>query len=336
MTTLNLDLGENSYEITVGRGLLDNIGNYLNLNRRVVIVTDEGVPSQYAEKVLTASKIATVVTLPQGESTKSFKYFELLLTKMLEFGLTRTDAIVAVGGGVVGDLTGFAAASYMRGIDFYNIPTTLLAAVDSSVGGKCAINLGTTKNTVGAFYQPKGVVIDLDSLKTLDERQISQGLAESVKMALTSDEALFSFIESTELGDEALEKIVIDSLKIKIGVTSRDEKETGLRKILNFGHTLGHGIEAEMLSTLYHGECVALGMIPMASPELRPRITALLKKLGLQTKVDINIENALSHIVNDKKADGDEISAVFVDKIGSFRIQKMKIEAFCDYIRKNV
>jgi len=134
MTVLNLDLGKNSYDISIGRGLLENIGELININRKTVIVTDSGVPGEYAEKVLKAAKDAIIVTLPEGENTKSFKYLEKLLTRMLEFGLTRTDCIVAVGGGVIGDLAGFAAASYMRGIDFYNIPTTLLAMVDSSVG----------------------------------------------------------------------------------------------------------------------------------------------------------------------------------------------------------
>ncbi len=336
MEVLNLDLGANSYSIRVGHGLLDKIGDYINLKRRAVIVTDEGVPKEYAQKVLRAAENAVIVTLPMGEGTKSFKYFELLLSKMLDFGLTRSDCVVAVGGGVIGDLAGFAAASYMRGIDFYNVPTTLLSQVDSSVGGKCAINLGATKNTVGAFYQPKSVIVDLDTLKTLDERQISEGLAEALKMALTSDEELFRLFENEEINDEALEQIVIASLKIKISVVSADEKESGLRKILNFGHTFGHGIESEKIGELYHGECVALGMIPMLSKELKPRVIKILKKLNLQTKVDIDVDKALSHIANDKKADGDEISAVFVDVIGKPRISKMKIKDFGDYIRKNL
>ena len=335
MTVLKLDLGKNSYSISVGRGLLNNISELINLKRRAVIVTDEGVPKEYSEKVLRAAKNAAIITLPAGEGTKSFKYLELLLTKMLDFGLTRTDCVIAVGGGVIGDLAGFAAASYMRGIDFYNIPTTLLSQVDSSVGGKCAINLGTTKNTVGAFYQPKAVVIDLDTLKTLDKRLISAGLAESLKMALTSDEKLFSIFENEEISDEVIEKIVIASLKIKTDVVAHDEKESGLRRILNFGHTFGHGIEAEKMGELYHGECVALGMIPMVAKELRPRLVKVLKKLNLQTNIDINIENALSHVVNDKKADGENISVVFVDGVASCRISKIKIEEFCGYIRAN-
>ena len=323
------------YDIKIGRGLLQHASEFLNLNRKVVIVTDEGVPKEYAEAILNAAKDGIIITLPEGEETKSFKTLELLLTKMLEFKLTRTDCLVAVGGGVIGDLSGFAAASYMRGIDFYNVPTTLLSQVDSSVGGKCAINFSSTKNTIGAFYQPKAVICDLDTLKTLDKRLVSEGLAEALKMALTSDEELFNIFESEEITDEVIAKIVIRSLKIKLDVVTRDEKESGIRKILNFGHSFGHGIEAESFGKLYHGECVGLGMIPMVSDEIKPRLIKILEKLNLPTKVDIDLEKALSHVVNDKKADGDAISVIFVNKIGKYDIRKMNIDEFCEHIRKN-
>lgn len=334
MKVLKFDSGLNSYQISVGHALLDKVSDFFNLERRVVIVTDKGVPKEYSEKVAKCAKESLIVTLPEGEGTKSFKYLELLLKKMLEFGLTRSDCLVAVGGGVIGDLAGFAAASYMRGIDFYNVPTTLLSQVDSSVGGKCAINLGATKNSVGAFYQPKAVVIDVDTLKTLGKREISAGLAESLKMALTSDAKLFSVFENEEINDEILERIIVSSLKIKLDVVTQDEKESGIRKILNFGHTFGHGIESEKMGELYHGECVALGMIPMVNEEIKPRLLKVLEKLNLPTKVDIDINKALSHVINDKKADGDKISAIFVKKIGEYEICKMKTNDFCDYIRK--
>lgn len=334
VTTLKSSVGP--YDIKIGRGLLERAGEFLNLNRRVIIVTDEGVPKEYAEKILKASTFGEILTLPEGEGTKSFEYFELLLTKMLDFGLTRTDCLVAVGGGVIGDLTGFAAASYMRGIDFYNVPTTLLSEVDSSIGGKCAINLSSTKNTVGAFYQPKAVICDLDTLKTLDKRLVAEGLAEALKMALTSDAELFRIFENEEITDGILEEIVTRSLKIKLSVVTRDEKESGLRKILNFGHTYGHGIEAESFGKLYHGECVALGMIPMVSKELRPRLIQVLEKLNLPTKVDIDVDKALAHVANDKKADGDKVSAIFVSAPAKYEIRKIKISEFCDYIKKNV
>lgn len=335
MTNLHLDLGERGYDITVGRGLLEKAGEYFNLNRKVFIVTDSGVPKEYAETVAKSAKEYRVITVPMGEGAKSPEVYTDLLVKMVEFGMTRTDCAVAVGGGVVGDLCGFAAASYMRGIDFYNIPTTLLSQVDSSIGGKTAINLGGVKNIVGAFHQPRGVLVDLDTLKTLPKRQMSNGMAEVIKMALTSDAELFTFLEENEINGENIERAIVSSLKIKKHVVESDERESGFRKILNFGHTLGHAIEAnEEMRGFYHGECVALGMLATISNETRPRLVSVLAKAGLPTEYKGNIEDALSFISHDKKCDGAMVSVIFVDTPGSFRIEKMTTEAFMDLCRK--
>ena len=337
MTTLHLDLGERGYDITVGRGLLAKVGEYFNLSRKVFIVTDSGVPTNYAETVAVSAKESLIITVPMGEGAKSPEVFTHLLTKMVEFGMTRTDCVVAVGGGVVGDLTGFVAASYMRGIDFYNVPTTLLSQVDSSIGGKTAINLGGVKNIVGAFHQPKGVLIDLDTLKTLPKRQVSNGMAEVIKMALTSDSELFSFLEENEIDHENIEKVVVSSLKIKKYIVENDERESGLRKILNFGHTLGHAIEAEEeMRGFYHGECVALGMLATISDEARPGLVSALTKAGLPTEYKGNLEHALSFISHDKKCDGSLVSIIFVDTPGSFRIEKMTTEDFADLCRNKI
>ena len=193
--TLRMNLGKDSYDILVERGALSRVGDILDLNRRVLILTDDGVPSDYAETVADACKQPVIVTVPQGENSKCAEALTDIWSVMLEHGFTRSDCVVAVGGGVVGDLAGFAAATFMRGIDFYNIPTTLLSQVDSSIGGKTAINHGGIKNCVGAFYQPVAVVIDPDVLVTLDKRQLTSGLAESVKMAATSDADLFARME---------------------------------------------------------------------------------------------------------------------------------------------
>lgn len=337
MTKLHLDLGERGYDITVGRSLLSSAGEYFNLDRKVFIVTDTGVPSEYAERVAKCAKEYRIVTVPMGEGAKSPEVYTQLLSSAVEFGMTRTDCMVAVGGGVVGDLCGFVAASYMRGIDFYNIPTTLLSQVDSSIGGKTAINLGGVKNIVGAFHQPKGVLIDLDTLKTLPKRQISNGMAEVIKMALTSDSELFSFLEENEINDDNIERVVVSSLKIKKYVVENDERESGLRKILNFGHTLGHAIEAEEeMRGFYHGECVALGMLATISDKARPRLISALVKAGLPTEYKGNIEHALSFISHDKKCDGAMVSIIFVDTPGSFRIEKMTTEAFMDLCLKKI
>ena len=336
MTTIRLSLPDCEYDITVGRGILKNADKYLNLNKRVFIITDDGVPTEYSKTVATLSKEAKIFTVKQGESSKSIAVLEEVLSAMLDFNMTRGDTAIAVGGGVVGDLTGFAAACYMRGIDFYNIPTTLLSQVDSSIGGKTAVNLGKVKNIVGAFHQPKGVLIDTDVLSTLPKRQIAAGLAEAVKMSLTSDAELFSIFETEDISLDNIEKVITRSLMIKKNVVETDEKETGLRKILNFGHTLGHAIEAqEKLHGLYHGECVALGMLPVSSQEVRERLIKVLKKLGLPTEYNGNLDDALKFMAHDKKCSGKTLSAIFVDEVGKCRIEKLSVDEFSTHIKNN-
>ena len=330
---LHMELGKDGYDIVIERSSLCRAGEILGIKGKAIVVTDSGVPAKYAKAVSDSLGGAKIVTLPEGEATKSLQYFGRLLEEMLAEGLTRTDAAVAVGGGVVGDLTGFAAACYMRGIDFYNIPTTLLSEIDSSIGGKTAIDLNNAKNIVGAFHQPKKVLIDPDTLKTLPKRQISAGLAEAVKMALTSDRDLFEYIEACDVSADAYEKLIYRSLLIKKAVVEADEKELGLRRILNFGHTFGHGIEAAMEGELFHGECVALGMIPMLAPEIRGRVIKVLEKLGLPTKATVDTELALGLISSDKKCDGRDINTVFVDEIGSFRMEKMPTDKYIQYLK---
>ncbi len=334
MTTLHMNLGERGYDIHIGRGLIDKAGELFNLKRRTFIVTDSGVPKEYAERVAACAEVAKIVTVPEGEGSKSLEVYGRLLAEMAEFGLTRTDCAVAVGGGVVGDLTGFLAASYMRGIDFYNLPTTVLSQVDSSIGGKTAINLSGIKNIVGAFHQPRGVIVDIDTLKTLPKRQVANGLAEALKMSLTSDSELFSLFESEEISDSNIESVITSALKIKKAVVEEDECESGIRKILNFGHTFGHAVEAEEeMHGFYHGECVAIGMLPVCSPEVRARLVPVLKRLSLPYSYAGNIERALGFISHDKKCDGDKISIVLVNKIGSYEIKKMTVSEFAEMVR---
>ncbi len=322
--TIHMNLGEDSYDILVERGILSRVNEHLNLDRRVLVVTDSGVPEEYSKRVAAQCKEAVIYTVKMGEGSKSLEVFGELLKTMLDHGFSRKDCVVAVGGGVVGDLSGFAASAYMRGIDFYNIPTTLLSQIDSSIGGKTAINFGGVKNIVGAFYQPKKVLIDPELLKSLSKRQISNGLAEAVKMALTSDAALFEIFEKGDI-EKNIDEIIIRSLNIKKNVVEQDEKEAGLRKILNFGHTIGHGIESsEGMSELYHGECVALGMIPMCGEEIRPRVIEALKKCNLYRTLDYDWDKITEAAFHDKKADGDTVTVTTVSEIGSFELKKMK------------
>ena len=329
MKELTVNLGERSYKITVSRGVLRRANEFFNLDRRVLVVTDTGVPKEYSRTVASCCKEARIITVPMGEVAKSLEYYSKLLSEMTAFNMTRSDCVVAVGGGVVGDLSGFAASSYMRGVDFYNIPTTLLSEVDSSIGGKVAINFEGVKNIVGTFYQPKGVLIDTEVLKTLPKRQIACGMAEAVKMALTSDAELFELIESAENLDDVIDDIIVRSLKIKKRVVEYDEREAGLRRVLNFGHTLGHAIEeADGMKNLFHGECVALGMLAVSSDAVKARLIPLLKRLGLPTEYKGDIDGALTFISHDKKCEGNSLTAVFVDRLGEYRLEKMSVSEF--------
>lgn len=325
---IRVALGKDSYHVTVERGILSRADTYLDLNRKVLVVTDSGVPAQYANAVANRCAKPVLVTIPQGEESKNLGNFEMLCRTMLSAGFTRTDCVVAVGGGVVGDLAGFAAASFMRGIDFYNIPTTVLSQVDSSIGGKVAIDMAGIKNCVGAFYQPKAVLIDPEVLSTLPQRQIANGLAEALKMAVNFDKALLSVFESDNVMSH-IDEIICASLRIKAEVVSSDEKEKGLRRVLNFGHTIGHGIEtAAGLNQLYHGECVALGMLPMCSSTLRLRVKAILEKLALPTSCNVNAAAVWEAISHDKKLSGESITVVYAQEAGSFELRTMPLIDF--------
>ena len=327
---LNVALGESSYDILIERNILKSIGEYIDLKRKVLVITDRGVPIEYANAVCNACNQPVRVTIEPGEGSKSLETYEKLCKIMLDNHFTRTDCVVAVGGGVVGDLAGFVASTYMRGVDFYNVPTTLLSQVDSSIGGKTAVNFGGIKNILGCFYQPKRVIIDPETLKTLPKRQISNGFAEIIKMAVNFDAELFEIIEKEEIySDEKLDLIIERALTIKKKVVEADEKESGLRKVLNFGHTIGHGIESQQdLSGLYHGECIAIGMIPMCAPEIRGRIRNVLGKASLPVMWRYNTEKIYDAILHDKKLDGGNIALFFCDKIGSYRVDKIPVEDF--------
>ena len=317
--TVKTSMGD--YNIVIERGSINSLSEYCDTDKKALIVTDSGVPFEYAEAVSKQFENNIIKVIPQGEKSKSFETYKELLEVLNENAFTRADCIVAVGGGVVGDLSGFTAATYMRGIDFYNIPTTLLSQVDSSIGGKTAIDFGGYKNTVGAFYQPKAVIIDPDVLKTLSKRQFNNGLAESIKMAATSDKALFEMLENNN-AEDIIDTVIERSLKIKKAVVEEDEKELGLRKVLNFGHTAGHAIEtAAGLSDFLHGECVSMGMLAFSSHSVREKLINVLTKYNLPVKFDFPANEILSALRHDKKAKGDGVNVVFVNDIGSFEFK---------------
>ena len=326
---IHIDLEKDGYDIILGCGALSYADEFLNLNRKALIFTDSGVPGEYTEKIKEKCNEAFVYTIEQGEESKNLANFEAVLNFMAQNRFTRTDCVIAVGGGVVGDLAGFIAASYMRGIDFYNVPTTLLSQVDSSIGGKVAIDLGGYKNIVGAFYQPKCVLIDPETLLTLDIRQIRAGLVEALKMATTSDPVLFEIFESDEYLND-IEEFILRYLLIKKGIVERDVNEKGERKVLNFGHTVGHAIESS--TDLIHGEAVAIGMLYMCDESVKTRLLTILDEMGLPLDIEIDAKLLYDFILRDKKADGDFITITYVSEVGKAELRKLPIENIRDYL----
>lgn len=311
-----------SYEIIQDKGALGHLSDYLKLDRKVLIVTDDGVPAEYARTVASQCREAYIVTIPQGEASKNIDNWLMLLRRMLEEDFKRVDCAIAVGGGVCGDLTAFAASAYMRGIEFYNIPTTVLSMVDSSIGGKTAVDMDSVKNVIGSFYQPSAVIIDTEVLMTLDKRQTSSGLAEVIKMAATCDKETFELLERLAPGED-IDELIRRANTIKKGIVEQDPEEKGLRKVLNFGHTIGHAIESRSEGKLLHGECVGLGMLYMCTPEVRERIRNILEKFGLPTEATYDKEAVTELLKHDKKADATGINTVFCDSIGHYVFKKM-------------
>ncbi|HCO60297.1 MAG TPA: 3-dehydroquinate synthase [Porticoccaceae bacterium] len=335
--TLSLDLGDRSYPILIGKALLRQEGllsPYLG-GDGILIVTNETIGPLYLDTVtaLLAGRKADHIILPDGEQYKNLETLNLIFSRLLECSHNRDTTLIALGGGVIGDMTGFAAACYQRGVDFIQIPTTLLAQVDSSVGGKTAVNHALGKNMIGAFHQPKAVLIDIETLETLPEREYRAGLAEVIKYGLIIDDEFFCWLEehaSELLGrqEQALSHAIEVSCRLKAKVVSADEREGGIRAILNLGHTFGHAIETQQgYNDWLHGEAVAAGMVMAArmsqrlgwllEPEVA-RIESLVTSLGLPCRAPENIgsETYLEHMSVDKKARGGKIRLVLLKAIG--------------------
>lgn len=324
---LHMELGINSYDIVLERGCIHKLTQYIDVNRKVMVISDDGVPNEHIQVVMSQLPQGYVHIVKQGEGAKSLNVFEELCVDLLEHQFSRKDLIIALGGGVVGDLSGYVAACYMRGIDFVQIPTTTLSQIDSSIGGKVAINLHDVKNIIGAFYQPKKVLIDPDTLSTLPRRHYINGLVEALKAGLIYDASLFELFESNEI-DQNIDLIIAKALQVKKAVVEQDEKEQGLRKILNFGHTIGHAIETSYhLHDFYHGECVALGMLYFISDtSLSKRVRSIYQTLGLQETVPVKVEEWLQIMRNDKKADQHEVDTIWVNTVGHAEIKKMTFD----------
>lgn len=330
-----MNFDERSYDITVSRGAIKHASELFALDRRVLVVTDDGVPTQYSKAIADAAGEPHILTIRHGEASKCPERYLEILKFMLECGFDRHDCVVAVGGGVVGDLAGFAAATYMRGIDLYNIPTTLLSQVDSSVGGKTAIDFLGYKNVVGAFWQPRGVIVDPDVLESLDARQFACGMSEIIKMFATSDGKMFGRLED-KTQCIPVEEIITAALRIKMNVVEHDEREAGLRRVLNFGHTIGHAIEsisADEPYPLLHGECVALGMLAITEGEVRRRLMHLLHRYDLPTAFRCDESRFREVLLHDKKAQSGDITVVLVDEIGSFSLKTERVDSIIARIK---
>lgn len=330
---INVKTSNSSYEIVIEQNVLSHVEDYLNLKRKVIILTDDGIPKEYIDKVSLKCETCFIYTIKQGENSKNFTNYEKILKYMIENNFTRDDCLIALGGGVVGDLGGFVASTFMRGITFYNLPTTLLSQVDSSIGGKAAIDMDGYKNLVGSFYPPKKVLIDSTTLKTLDQRQLYSGLVESIKMSMTHSQKLFDLILNSDNLFNDIDEIIVESLLIKKQVVEEDEKELGLRKVLNFGHTIGHVIESETNYQYLHGECVAKGMTYFVSKEIKPKLLKLLNKYNLPPEgCNLSLNNIYDYLVHDKKTHGKSIDIVLVNEIGSYEIRNMSIDELIKYL----
>jgi len=339
-----VELDERSYPIIIAANALADLPSILreqSVAKKLVLITDTRVSSLYGRKVYASLSDAgfevEYIEIEEGESSKQLSVYESVVRKMTTAGIDRSSTVVALGGGVVGDLAGFVAATYMRGIDFIQVPTTLLAQTDSSVGGKVGINLPEGKNLIGAFYQPKLVIIDPLVLKTLDRRELNAGFGEVVKYALIRDKKLFELLEETgilqasKLDFDLLERIIARCCEIKADVVAQDEREGGLRRILNLGHTPGHALEAATGYEYFrHGEAVVWGMRAMSylsatekfiSMEKFSIIDNLLKQIPVPiVPQDVSVVDLMQYMKTDKKRSGEKLPLVLLNDIGEARI----------------
>lgn len=348
-----IDLKERAYKIQIERGILNKVGSEIKkikLYNKVVIITDTNVENYYLkrleENLMKENFIVYSVVIEAGEKSKNLREAENIYKKLVEYKVTRGDLIITLGGGVVGDLGGFVASTFLRGIDFIQIPTSLLAQIDSSIGGKVAVDLESGKNMVGSFYQPKGVFIDPELLKTLPIKFLHDGLGEAIKCACIRDKNLFELFENIKDDKEILEEsenIILACCMVKKNMVEKDEFDKGDRMILNFGHTIGHSIEKNYnYETYTHGQCVAMGMceITKISEEIGltekgtyKKIKDVLQKFSLPTETSLEKKKILEGISSDKKNFGDKINLIILKRIGEGEIFKINSEDLKKYIK---
>ncbi len=332
------------YDIIIGKNILEKAGAYINTCLppcRLCIITDSTVNSIYAQVVMTSlmehGYQTSKIVFPAGEHSKNLTTYSNILEAMADEGLTRSDAVVALGGGVVGDLAGFAAATYMRGIPYIQIPTTYMAAIDASVGGKTGINLLCGKNLAGAFWQPSMVFCDYHTFDSLPPAKLMDGIAEAVKCAAVSEESLLPHIRKKDY-----EYVIERCVSIKKSIVEADERDTGLRQILNFGHTVGHGIEKLSSFSVSHGQAVAKGLIVearaayrfgLAPVDIASPLQDILAEMGFDLSVDYSPEEIYQYALMDKKIMGDRITMVIPESLGKCRLHKISLSELQKFIR---
>jgi 3-dehydroquinate synthase len=349
---LHINLGEDSYDILIQRGAFQQVGKWVQSlwnPQRVAVITDSNVAPLYGQPIIDALTqegfSAKLFVVPAGEKSKSLEQATILYDQLAEMGLTRSDGLIALGGGVIGDLAGFVASTYMRGIHFLQIPTTLLAQVDSSIGGKTAVNTGNAKNLVGTFSQPAGVLIDPELLHSLPIYRVQEGIAEIIKSAAIADKKLWQ--QLTELKDEQdlldhAEEVITAALQVKQKVVEEDPFDHGSRLTLNFGHTIGHGLEKTASFTISHGAGVAMGMVMITQHAeaigLSPvgttdALKTMIRKFNLPTSPETMNQAALYQaITHDKKARGKQLKIILLEAIGQAKIVTIPTEEIKDYL----
>lgn len=332
MKKIHVPIKGKEYDVIIGKGLLERIEDFLSQEEDYIIITDKNIPTDYINKLQSKLSILHIYTITPGEYSKSMETANILLNKLVDDNIQRSINVIALGGGVVGDLAGFVASTYMRGVNFIQIPTSLLAQVDSSVGGKVGINAKNMKNAIGSFHQPKIVIIDPNTLQTLEPRHFNNGVAEIIKHGMIAGKALFNDLLEKDIL-ENIEDIIYQSISIKRDVVIQDEYDTGIRNLLNFGHTIGHAIEQASNYDLLHGEAISLGMqIISKGYDYEPKLNKLLTKYSLIKDFEYNKDVLYGYIKTDKKINNNFLNMVLVEEIGNGFIKQISIEEILEYM----
>lgn len=332
MKTIRISLQESSYDVYIDKGLLSNVDKYIDCKKEYVIITDSNIPKQYIMSFSNKLTIKDTIVLKPGESLKCFSQVQYITNRLLGNKIPRSITLIAIGGGVIGDLTGFVASIYMRGVDYIQVPTSLLSQVDSSVGGKVGINTETMKNSVGSFYQPKMVLIDPNTLDTLEERHFNNGMAELIKHGLIAGKSLFKELFANKPKHQ-IEELIIKSITIKKDIVSQDVKDKGIRQLLNYGHTIGHAIEQHSKYRLLHGESISIGMSLMAKDtDYEKELQDILNKYNLPTSYEYNKEDLMKYIRTDKKVTEKMLNLILVKEVGKGFVKTISVENMKEYL----